>query len=378
VHLVPDNAIIQEFPTRQTFSEMKSNMRLLAERQQVYGDINTLDSRGVAVGCGPAFPAAAIGLAAKLDDMSGAPMRRRLQHVQDASACNNATNFFCWMQCLEIPNYRQAESYVNEGNSLYCLDPGVLARTGNQVSKAILPCEGQVHNSNCMGVWHPSSPGIPGQKVLYNETAARDNDVYCYGGTSMYMDGFHWIHETTCVIYLFPQWILSTQGKFVAACFGTLLFGVLVEYVISRRRDSVTTLPAGYYRLVASAGTYGLQLAMGYVIMLVVMTYSIPLFLCCVMGLVGGHVLFNAKDALLSKPRSGKSSNAVARSDTQSAEATNMTDEEGAGGTLNSIITTLPECCCNNSEPVHQNQTMEVEEDHGIPEGSTPCCQNVL
>jgi hypothetical protein len=384
VHLVPDNAIIQEFPTRQTFSEMKTNMRLLAERQQVYGDINTLDYRGVAVGCGPAIEddsiaAAAIGLETKLEDLSGTPIRRRLQHVQDASACNNATNFFCWMQCLEIPNYQQAESYVIEGYSLYCLDPGTLARTGNQVSKAIVPCEGEVHNSNCMGVWHPASPVIPGQEVSYNVTVSSDSDIYCYGGTSMYMDGFHWIHDTTCVIYLFPQWVLSTQGKFAAACIGTLLFGVLVEYVISRRRDFVTKLSGGHYRLFASAGFYGLQLIMGYLIMLVVMTYSIPLFLCCVMGLVGGHVLFNAKDALLSNNNSSnKTLNAGSKSDTQDAEATNMTDEERARKTPKDSTTTIPECYCNNTEPAQQNGTKEVEEDHGIPEGSTPCCQNVL
>lgn len=386
MHLVPDNAVIQELPTRQTFGEMKTNMRLLAERQQVYGDINAVDTRGVAIGCGPAWDddlilAVTIGLSAE-PAISETPMRRRLQHVQDASACNNATNFFCWMQCLEIPNYRQAESYVDEGYSLYCLDPGILARTGNQVSKAMSPCQGQVHNSNCMGIWHPTAPGIPGQDVLYNETATGADDVYCYGGTSMYMDGFHWIHDTTCVIYLFPQWVLSTQGKFAAACFGTLIFGIVVEYVISRRRDSVTGLSAGYYRLAASAGFYGLQLTMGYVIMLVVMTYSIPLFLCCVMGLVGGHVLFNAKDALLSKLPStsgGKSSNNVSRSDsTQSAGANNASDEERAGQTPEDIITSLPECCCTNSEPFQQNGATEVEEDHEIPEGCTPCCQNVL
>ena len=195
----------------------------------------------------------------------------------------------------------------------------------------------------------------------------------------MYMDGFHWIHDTTCVIYLFPQWVLSSQGKFVAACVGSLFFGLLVEYIISRRRVVATKFVAGYCRLAASAGFYGLQLTVGYVIMLVVMTYSIPLFLCCVLGLVGGHVLFNANDALLSDSSSGKSSNTVAKSDMQSADATNTNDEDGASGTPNDIITSLPECRCNNSsDSIAYNEVTEPDDNHGVPEGISPCCQNVF
>jgi len=357
-------------------------MRLAVQRQQVYGDINPLDAQGVAIGCGPVpDDHESAGIAPEVELFGSTPKRRRLQHVQDAFACNNATNFFCWMQCLDIPNYQQAEGYVNEGYSLYCLDPAILARSGNQVSKAMAPCKGQIHNSNCMGVWTATAPGIPGQKVVYNSTASNYADVYCYGGTSMYMDGFHWIHESTCVIYLFPSWVLSSEGKFIAACLGTVAFGMLVEYIISRRRVSVMTMAAGYRRLIASAGFYGLQLAMGYLIMLVVMTYSAPLLLCCVFGLMAGHVLFNAKDAIATKKSTFAVDLAGALKDAlQSTGIANTSDDETAPRlTPDDSSMGVQNCDCARLETNYQTPAMETDDEHHeIPEGSTPCCQNML
>ena len=52
--------------------------------------------------------------------------RRRLVHVENAGACNNQTNFYCWMTCLEIPDVADAPAKLAAGESLYCLDPSVL------------------------------------------------------------------------------------------------------------------------------------------------------------------------------------------------------------------------------------------------------------
>ena len=326
VHLVPENAIIQSSPDR-TFGDMKKAM-VLSTKHRVFGEDQT-----VSIGCG------------RGDETSttATNRRRRLQHVQDPSACNNSTNFFCWMSCLEIPNAQQARGYLNEGYSLYCLDPSVLASSGNQVSKAMEPCDSTVHNSNCMGSWQPTAPGVAASQVNVNDEPASDQP-FCYGGTSMYMDGFHW-RNTVCVIYLFPSWILSSQAKLAIASIGTLCSGAALEKVIQQRRKVVTLLGAGYKRLGASALFYGVQLTLGYFLMLVVMTYSGPLFMCVILGLVGGHVLFNAKDALVNKM------------DKQSAstdKGDSSTSEEISKG-----------CCCE-------------DDNEGVPEGSTPCCQNSL
>jgi hypothetical protein len=113
--------------------------------------------------------------------------RRRLQH-QDPSACNNSTNFFCWMQCLDVPNANQAQGYVNEGYSLYCLDPAILSSSNNRVSEAAAPCQnGWVHNANCLGSWQPTAPGVPAGTI--NVTAANatngQDQPFCYSGTTM-------------------------------------------------------------------------------------------------------------------------------------------------------------------------------------------------
>jgi hypothetical protein len=127
--------------------------------------------------------------------------------------------------------------------------------------------------------------------------APENGDAYCYGGTSMYMDGFNWI-GSTCVIYLFPQWVLSTPGKFALGCLGSILFGILLEYVLWKRRV-VYTMSPGRRRLVLSVLVYGLQLTMGYFIMLVIMTYSGPLFVSVVGGMMMGHAIFNAQDSFM-------------------------------------------------------------------------------
>jgi hypothetical protein len=125
----------------------------------------------VSIGCGSG---------STLDSQTAPARRRRLQTHADPSECNNSTNFFCWMSCLDIPSYQEAESYENEGYSLYCLDPAVLAQT-DSVSKAMEPCPYGVHNSNCIGKWHKTAPGVPATKVIYNSTEA-NSIQYCYGG----------------------------------------------------------------------------------------------------------------------------------------------------------------------------------------------------
>lgn len=51
----------------------------------------------------------------------------------------------------------------------------------------------------------------------------------------MFHEGFHW-HGATCAIYLFPEWVLSSRGKLIAACFGTILLGLLVDFISYQRK----------------------------------------------------------------------------------------------------------------------------------------------
>jgi hypothetical protein len=95
------------------------------------------------------------------------------------------------MQCLDVPNVEQAQGYVNEGYSLYCLDPAILATTGNRVSSAAEPClNGFVHNQNCMGSWQPTAPNVEAADVRYTvEEQSELQQPFCYSGTTMVRAG---------------------------------------------------------------------------------------------------------------------------------------------------------------------------------------------
>ncbi len=227
------------------------------------------------------------------------PPRRRLSMVPDASFCNNSTNFYCWMTCLDIPNYQNAAQEVKEGKSLYCLDPSTLFTYGGEVAKAVLPCDdpetgvpGKAMNTNCIGSWQPTAPDVPAQDVVINSTQPSGSQPFCYGATSMYMDGFQW-RGVVCVVYLFPVWVITSTGKLIAACVGTLMLSVFLEGIIFARRSLARRFPSISIRILVSTFMYGCQLTLAYFIMLVVMTYSVPLFVSVILGLMLGHLAFS-------------------------------------------------------------------------------------
>ena len=350
MHLVPESSIIQKEP-RITFGQL--NEALLLQAKDHKPIVSPPDD--FSIGCSVSKDEVSDSFIQKVGEI--AYPRRRMQHVDGPAACNNVTNFFCWYHCLDIPDYQKAASYVNDGYSLYCLDPAVLASSNNQVSQAVQPCaDGFNHNSNCLGSWQPTAPGVHASTVEVNNTNSLDLQ-FCYGGTSMYMDGFHW-QDTSCVIYLFPSWVLSTPGKVIAASFGSFVFGILVELIVSERRRLASLHEAGYRRLLTSGLFYGIQLTMAYMLMLVIMTYSGPLFLSVVIGLVMGHLLFNAKDALWARK------SPAAAYVTAESRKSDDTAEIGKAA-----------CCpretCNC--PVEPESSLG---DTDIPEGPTPCCQH--
>merc|ERR1711976_362098 len=117
-----------------------------------------------------------------------------------------------------------------------------------------------------------------------------------YGSTAMYMQGFEW-EGTTCVVFLFSSWVISTRLALALACIGTILLGVLTEMVTSRRRAFLQRLGIANMKLnvATSSLLYAGQVTMGYAVMLIVMTYSGPLVLSVIIGLALGHGVNNWK-----------------------------------------------------------------------------------
>eukprot|EP00662_Eupelagonemidae_sp_cell21_P030573 gene30573-40416_t len=81
------------------------------------------------------------------------------------------------------------------------------------------------------------------------------------GGLDMFMDGFKVASSRDtngCVILLFRAWTLNTRAKFAGGCVGVFLLGFVTDMTVWVRR----------------------KLVFGYGVMLVVMIYSVELFLC--------------------------------------------------------------------------------------------------
>jgi len=91
----------------------------------------------------------------------------------------------------DIPDVDKAQEYIDQGKSLYCLEPAVLA-SSQQVSSAVDSCTeigvvGGAMNEACLGSWQTTAEGVTSQVVRVDVSAQDLNEPFCYGGTSMYM-----------------------------------------------------------------------------------------------------------------------------------------------------------------------------------------------
>ena len=263
--------------------------------------------------------------------------------------CSNSDNFYCWLSCLDVPDDGQTvDEHVEDNESLYCLDPAILADT-KDIQKAVAACAssvtgaaGGVSNHSCGNYWYQTTGGIQ------SYTQSNQNDLskqYCYGKSSMFMQGFEW-EGTTCVVYLFSSWVITTRAALFAACLGTIAFGILVEFIILQRRTILGKIEKGRKKMAWSAFLYAAQLSCSYLVMLIVMTYSGPLFISVISGLVGGHIVFNWANVV------GKNGSGEVPLEGSTPCCQNVLDDVAFEGKANSSRTsidkadTVEECAC--------------------------------
>ena len=132
---------------------------------------------------------------------------------------------------------------------------------------------------------------------------------FCNGATDMYMSGFEAAgvdKRNPCVILFISSWTLDSRPKFIIACFGVAVMGFLIELLICARRRLTSRKRLSPYLLAprpsirqwTSIVLFGVNLFLGYLAMLVAMTYSVELFFCVIIGLMVGHACFNSKAAV--------------------------------------------------------------------------------
>ena len=142
-------------------------------RRSWYGKMHLLPASFTAKNVSPQFLSSTPGPAEEEEEGVSTSLElletgRRLQdHVASPANCDNETNFFCWNQCLDIPDAENADQYANDGKSLYCMDPSRLA---DSLVDAYTPCGGgSVHNMNCTGAWYDTDETIPGYNLTYED-----------------------------------------------------------------------------------------------------------------------------------------------------------------------------------------------------------------
>jgi hypothetical protein len=303
MNLVPETALIYGGKSLRDVKQSLSLSHLhKTDYQPPSGSSSTSGGGSMSLGCGgvAASPQEdqSEGRFFELEEVGTTERRQRHLQMQDASMCNNVTNFFCWMTCMDIPKVDQAPLYLEAGYSLYCVDKSIMRSSGN-LATAHNACIG-VHNIGCMGEWEKIVDGVPAVEIdiVAMESSDEIEIPFCYSGTTMYMEGFQWIQSSTCVVLLFPSWVLNSASKYALAMVGTILTAIGLEKFIQQRRKAMASMEGGTSRLAASAAFYGVQLSIGYVLMLIIMIYSGLLFLSVILGLVVGHVMFNARDAI--------------------------------------------------------------------------------
>eukprot|EP00551_Chaetoceros_affinis_P010194 CAMPEP_0203675228 /NCGR_PEP_ID=MMETSP0090-20130426/19602_1 /ASSEMBLY_ACC=CAM_ASM_001088 /TAXON_ID=426623 /ORGANISM="Chaetoceros affinis, Strain CCMP159" /LENGTH=693 /DNA_ID=CAMNT_0050541355 /DNA_START=232 /DNA_END=2313 /DNA_ORIENTATION=- len=302
MHLVPSQAIIQKHPVPRTFAEMKKSSVHSASRK--FGDDHSSSENGVVIGCGTENVSQETIDNNNRIDISSESLskrkRRRLQHVGNQGDCDGSGGYFCWLSCLSPPKNddKSIEDHFEDNKSLYCLDPYILGTTGN-LTLAVNECNepvtgraGGVMNEACGNYWHQTTEGVQSYLTPGDEQSKSKGEKYCYGSTAMYMQGFEW-EGTTCVVFLFTSWVISTRAAMFGACIGAILLAILTEIVTRHRRSLLNRITRPRMKVFSSAFLYAIQVSLGYAVMLLIMTYSGPLVLSVILGLSSGHLIIN-------------------------------------------------------------------------------------
>ena len=238
-----------------------------------------------------AAAAVACGWESEESTVDGGVSSRRRSLADDASCALGEV--YCWHACVAAPT-------CATGTTARCVEPGT-----NAVWPDAFGSGG--HCSDCVA-WCVADAAPSVGSLTYP-----DPNGFCnknIAPISMYMDGFQgWSDSRApCVAFLHKGAALTTPGLMVAAFFCTVAIGVSVEYLASLRRWRVATQDEAIAGYVECGGSglvgarvirfqilflYLVQVAAGYLLMLISMTYHAALFAGVVGGLVAGHALFN-------------------------------------------------------------------------------------
>jgi hypothetical protein len=94
------------------------------------------------------------------------------------------------------------------------------------------------------------------------------------------------------VVFLVPQWVVDTPEKFLIGCVAAMLLGMLTRGLIAMRGLAAGTTCSF---VCVKLPLYALTLFLGYLDMMLVMTYNLELIFAVILGLTLGQGVFAIK-----------------------------------------------------------------------------------
>mmetsp|Transcript_534 Transcript_534/g.1270 ORF Transcript_534/g.1270 Transcript_534/m.1270 type:complete len:275 (-) Transcript_534:366-1190(-) len=164
---------------------------------------------------------------------------------------------------------------------------------------------------------HEDTPSEMMEMIKNDAGDSLDSNIFCddkgMGGMVMYMEGFHWTLLTeenkknarSCLNFYFESWKLDTRPKFFAAMLCVVFLGIVTEGIgrwkheVFQQEKILRHQQGRRQRLRQLHWMHtclqGLSVLLAYLLMLVVMTYSLELLCCVILGLMIGYFVFGGE-----------------------------------------------------------------------------------
>eukprot|EP00924_Labyrinthula_sp_SR-Ha-C_P006640 snap_masked-scaffold_29-processed-gene-0.0-mRNA-1 protein AED:1.00 eAED:1.00 QI:0/-1/0/0/-1/1/1/0/567 len=221
-------------------------------------------------------------LSAEQQSLNHVCSENHILNARNLQDCRSGT-ILCWTQCMEIPE-------CSDNQEAVCVLPSSLD------DDTIITCNGADHGS------HNCEPACISLNSTSSDASTLLGNSFCSGfSTSMYMTGFQTpgASDDECIVFLFQDFVLDSAERFLVGSAAAFVVGFAIEFLSWLKRQ-VGKLEAGSSasRRVLDGSKLLLKaliVAFGYFAMLLVMTYSIVLFLMVCLGLTVGFRAFNFK-----------------------------------------------------------------------------------
>lgn len=260
----------------------------------------------------------------ELSDGVGCSQGRRLADPVDACGAGEIS---CWMQCLSTVGMEHCTGSTWRPTgvgkeveevplTVQCLQPGTGKKWPEETGEHCYDCKPMCAlASGSAGQPSPGGSPTPAPAKTSSFCAVMPGGK----GTTMYMDGFKWslAVDDVCVAFLFPGLVLDTPLKFFFACLAVIAMGASIELIALLRRNTKSVC----LRFLLQA----LTLTMAYLVMLFVMTYSLELFSCVILGLLLGPLLATHLAPKMTRIEE------ISSAETDESSAPHTDEAEGAG-----------------------------------------------